>query len=128
MTNKLAETDYESEFLEHLQHISDVLEWEICRNTPATQDWFTLISNTAILARMCLDEILEVNPGLLQANRPSDESQTAPEKSARLLGHAIERFDSARAEMSRYLVAPGYPAAIEDFIESVEQSLRSMQS
>ncbi len=127
MTNEFAETDYESEFLEHLQHISDVLEWEICRNTPATQDWFTLISNTAILARMCLDEILEVNPGMLEANRPSDESQTAPEKSARLLGHAIEKFDSSIAEMSRYLVAPAYAATITEFVESVQQRLHSMQ-
>jgi hypothetical protein len=96
--------DYDAEFREHLRHVFEIQRWEQERDRPATPDWFAIISNTAILARMLRDE------------------NTDPDVDA-ALARAIGTFEAAMADFSTYLTAPPLPAAITDFIEAVEERL-----
>ena len=98
--------DYDAEFREHLRHVFEIQRWEQARDTPATPEWFALISNSAILARMLKDE------------NPDPDVDAA-------LTRAIGTFEAAMAEFSTYLETPALPAAITDFVESVEKRLAS---
>ena len=121
----LVESEYDAEFRDHVLHVLDVFERELRRQIdgdPATQDFFALIANTQILARMLLDEILEVHPAIL-ANQPSDETPTVAEMTAKQLGDAVTLFDASMAEMAKYLQTPALPTAITEFVESVQERL-----
>ena len=110
-------TDYDTEFLKHLVHVLKVYQLEIERDTPAIQEWFQLIANTSILAKLLRDELLETNL----------EIQTLPENAAKVLTAACAQFDASMADMGTHLATPALPAVITDFVESVEKRLHSMQ-
>jgi len=98
-------TDYDNEFLEHLLHVLKLYQLERKRDTPATQEWFQLITNTSILAKLLRDE-LETNPKI----------QTVPENAANVLTAACAHFDKSITEMAEYLETPAYPTAITDLL------------
>ncbi len=110
-------TEYDTEFIEHLLHVLKVYQRERQRDTPATQEWFQLIANTSILAKLLRDELLETNPKI----------QTLPENAAKVLTAACAQFDASLLGMGTYLATPALPAVITDFVESVEKRLRGMQ-
>lgn len=105
------QTEESREFSDHLLHVLDVHGRELDRqidNEAATQNWFSLISTTSILALMLHDELLEVNPAL-KSYRPTDEPQTIHEMIVRLLSDAMTLFEQSQSDMATYLEKPVVP-------------------
>jgi hypothetical protein len=103
------DSGFDAEFGKHLSHVFEIQRWETERDTPATQEWFQLIANTNILARMLQDE------------------NTDPDVNAEL-ATAISVFETAMAEFSAYLEEPAPPAAITEFVQRVENRLHNTNS
>lgn len=115
------QTEESREFSDQLLHALQIYGWELERlidSELATQDWFTLVATTAILARMLQDEFIEANPGLA-AYPPSEEPKTVAEMTACLLSDALAQFEASQKEMAECFEKPMVPTVLNEFMQSV---------
>ena len=84
-----------SEFREHLIHTLRIYGWELNRRIDgeaATEEWINIVAVTSMLAKILIDEFLEINPELAEY-RSTDVPTTLNEMTLHLLAAAVEHFE-----------------------------------